>query len=129
MKTNPYNCRSKIVGSEAQIRSGASGSENGLRLTQTDWSGQLRLRRAGQRLATVAPRLAQVRSRGDSSAFGPRLPVIGAVRPDIRARNRKARYGSAKRARKGAGRSMLLVDSVGAFAFVGLEGLDGVSGL
>jgi hypothetical protein len=48
-------------------------------LALSDWSRELRLLEASRGLATVAPRFAHVRSRGDGSACGPRLPGIGPV--------------------------------------------------
>ncbi len=68
MKANPHYC--EIAASEAQTRAGAFGSARGL--------------------ATVAPRLAHVRSRGNGLACRPRLP-----------RTWHARWNRATRSKKG----------------------------
>lgn len=50
---------------EAQIRAGHPDLE-GLCQALADWSAELRLLQTSEGLATVAPRVAHVRSRGDA---------------------------------------------------------------
>ena len=64
-------CRREIATVEAQIRAGHPDLE-GLCRALADWSGELRLLQA-RGLATVAPRLAHVRSGGEGLACRPRL--------------------------------------------------------
>ena len=66
-------CRAEIAAIEAEILAGNPDLQC-LCLALSDWSTELRLLRASRGLATVAPRLPHVRSRGDSVAYGPRLP-------------------------------------------------------
>ena len=56
-------CRREIAAIEAEILAG-NPDIAGLCLALADWSGELRLLRASQGLASVAPRLAHVRSSG-----------------------------------------------------------------
>jgi hypothetical protein len=58
---------------EAQIRAGHPDLQ-GLCRALADWGAELRLLQASQRLATVAPRLADVASGGEGLACRPRLP-------------------------------------------------------
>jgi hypothetical protein len=64
-------CRREIAAVEAQIRAGHPDVE-GLCRALADWCGELRLLRASQGLARVAPRLAHVRLGGDGLAYRPR---------------------------------------------------------
>ena len=65
-------CRREIAAIEAQLRAGHPDVE-GLCRALADWCGELRLLRASQGLAPVAPRFAHVRSGGDRLAYRPRL--------------------------------------------------------
>jgi hypothetical protein len=65
-------CRREIAAIKAQILAGQPDLP-GLCLALADWSGELRLLQASRGLATVAPRLAHVRSCGDGLACRPKL--------------------------------------------------------
>ena len=66
-------CRREIAAIKAQLRAGHPDLQ-GLCLGLADWSAELRLLQASQGLATVAPRLAHVRSCGGALACRPKLP-------------------------------------------------------
>ena len=78
---------------EAQIRAGHPDLE-GLCRALVDWSAELRLLQVRRGLATVAPRLAHVRSHGDCFVSA-RAAVTWASQAVIGSRSRKARHGSA----------------------------------
>jgi hypothetical protein len=71
-------CRREIGASQAHLRAGHQDVE-GLCLALADWSAELRLLQASGGLATVAPRLAHVRSWGGGLECGPTVGV-GAFR-------------------------------------------------
>ena len=89
-------CQAEIAAVEAQIRAGHPDLQ-GLCLALADWSAELRLLRG---LATVAPRLAHVRSCSDGLACGPRME-LGRDQAGILARSRNARQAEAWRAEGG----------------------------
>jgi hypothetical protein len=72
-------CRSEIAALEAEILAGHPDLE-GLCLALADWWGELRLLQASRGLATVAPRLAHVRSHGAGLACRPKLAEAWARR-------------------------------------------------
>jgi hypothetical protein len=74
--TDIERCRREVAAIEPKIRSG-NPDLDGLCLALADWSGEMRLLGASRELATVAPRLAHVRSRGDGLVYRPRLPRRG----------------------------------------------------
>jgi len=65
-------CRQEIAAIEAQIRAGHPDLQ-GLCLALADWGAELRLLQVSQGLATVAPRMAHVRSGGGGLACRARL--------------------------------------------------------
>ena len=107
---------------EAQIRGGHPDLE-GLCLALSDWCAELRLLQASRGLATIGPRLAHVRFRGDRLACGPTAVNWG-------------RFGqewwpqaeTPAKPKRGGG-LMLLVEAISPFSALGLEGLDLVPGL
>ena len=81
-------CQREIAAIEAQIRAGHPDLE-GLCLALADWSAELRLLRANVGLATVAQRLAHVRSCGDGLACSTKAAGIRSVGQESRPGERK----------------------------------------
>jgi len=94
-------CRREIAAIEAQLRAGHPDLQ-GLCLALADWSAELRLLKASQGLAPVAPRLAHVRLCGDGLVYGARAAVTLAGRAGIESEAEKPAAAGAGRARKEA---------------------------
>jgi len=85
----------------------ASGRREGLCLALADWSWELRtVGNNAEGLATVAPRLAHVRSCGGDWAS---WPWLGKGRRGIEAGSRKARRGRSRAGQGGGGRCYWLI--------------------